>query len=250
MKRATEKPGSSIEKPAASRYKFGASELDRAIVEMRKGATMKATAARFGISVSRVDRAERLCEWHDKGATILAADPESLEGLGLVGEISRKLAQVLQYLCGHAEGLREDYIETYPRYRRTSEVLAAGEQAIRWRRGMGATLWAEWLAFMEARGLEWDEVKNPPAGPLPSGWNVVAFPQKGEELQRAKLTNTFIRERLKSLDSDWWGTWELLQQLPGGADAFGPHFGAVQCALDKVWNKLVQMRVIRDQPAT
>jgi hypothetical protein len=224
--------------------------MDRAIVEMRKSATMKATAARFGISISRVDRAARLCEWHDKGAAMLAADPESLKGLALVGEISRKLADVLQYLCADAEGLSEDYIETYPRYQRISEVLAAGEQAIRWRRGMGATLWAEWLAFMEARGLEWDEVRNPPAGPLPSGWNVVAFPQRGEELQRAKLTNTFIRARLKSLDSDWWGTWELLQELPGGADAFGRHFGAVQCALDKVWDKLVEMRVIRDQPAT
>jgi hypothetical protein len=224
--------------------------LDRAIVEMRKGATMKATAAHFGISVSRVDRAEWLCKWHDKGMAMLAADPESLEGLWHVGEISRKLADALQYLCGSAEGLREDYIETYPRYRRISEVLAAGERAIRSRRGMGAMSWAEWLAFMESRGLEWDEVRNPPAGPLPSGWNVVAFPQRGEELQRAKLTNTFIRARLKSLDSNWWGVWELLQELPGGEDAFGQHFGAVQRALDKVWDKLVEMRVIRNQPAS
>jgi hypothetical protein len=216
MKRATEKPGSATGKPAVPRQKFGASELDRAIVEMRKSATMKATAGHFGIPVSRVDRAERLCGWHDKGAAILAADPESLEGLWLVGEVSHKLASVLQHLCAEAEGLSESYINTYPRYRRISEVLAAGEQAIRWRRGIGATLWAEWLAFMEARGLEWDEVRNPPAGPLPSDWNVVAFPQRGEELQRAKLTNTFIRARLKSLDSNWWGVWELLKALPSG----------------------------------
>lgn len=91
-------------KPAASLRKFGASELDRAIVEMRKDATMKETAARFGIPVSRVNRAECLCKWYDKGAATLAADPESLEGLWLVGEISHKLANVLQYLCAHAEG--------------------------------------------------------------------------------------------------------------------------------------------------
>jgi hypothetical protein len=30
------------------------------------------------------------------------------------------------------------------------------------------------------------------------------------------------------------------------ADAFGPHFGAVQRSLDKVWNKLVEMRVIEE----
>lgn len=109
---------------------------------------------------------------------------------------------------------------------------------------MGATLWAEWLAFMEARGLEWDGVRNPPAGPLPADWNVVAFPRRGEELQRAKLTNTFIRARLKSLDSNWWGVWELLKALPNGEKLFGPHFGQVQKELDQVWDTLVEMRAI------
>ena len=95
-------------------------------------------------------------------------------------------------MCGRAAGYSEvddlssaeiidDFIETYPRYKRISEVAAAGERAIRYRRGMGAMLWAEWLAFMEARGLEWDEVRKAPAGSLPSDWNVVAFPPKGEE---------------------------------------------------------------------
>jgi hypothetical protein len=64
------------------------------------------------------------------------------------------------------------------------------------------------------------------------------------ELQQAKLTNSYVRARCTSLDRDWWSLWDLLQELPGGGDAFGPHFGAVQRELDKVWDKLVDMRVI------
>jgi hypothetical protein len=102
---------------------------------------------------------------------------------------------------------------------------------------------------MEARGLEWgkplSEPANAPAQPLQPGWNVVKFPKPGELLQ-AKLTNSYIRSRCVSLDRDWWSLWELLQELPGGADTFGPHFGTIQRALDNVWNKLVEMRMIEE----
>ena len=62
-------------------------------------------------------------------------------------------------------------------------------------------------------------------------------------MQRAKLTNTFIRARLKSLDSDWWGVWELLKDIPGG-DVSGPHFGRVQKELDHVWDTVTAMGII------
>lgn len=98
------------------------------------------------------------------------------------------------------------------------------EAAIRSRVGMGPARWAEWLAFMEARGLEWgkalSEPPNAPAKALHPGWNIVQFPARGK-LQQAKLTNSYIRARCTSLDRDWWSLWELLQELPGGADTFG-----------------------------
>jgi hypothetical protein len=84
---------------------------------------------------------------------MLAADPESLEGLSLTGVLSKGLANCLTGFCGTEEEL--EGVPDHQDYERISDVLRAGREVVRNRWAMGRVRWAEWLAFMQSRGLEW-----------------------------------------------------------------------------------------------
>jgi hypothetical protein len=132
---------------------------------------------------------------------MLAADPESIEGLGCVGEISNGLSNCLQGFCGTAEELER--VPHHEDYRRISDVLLAGASKVRNRWAMGPARWTEWLAFMEARGLEWgkplsSEAPNAPAKELPPDWNVLEFPT-GKNRAAVLPRNGKIRRRLVAL---------------------------------------------------
>lgn len=153
MKRTPKQCNEAAGKPAVTRNSRRLTDLQRAIVEMRKTASIRETAERFNIPQSQVTWAECIFHWSEKGEAVLAADPESLGGLSLTGAISQGLANCLTGFCGTEEELKG--VPDHQDYERISDVLRAGKEVVRNRWAMGRVRWAEWLAFMQSRGLEW-----------------------------------------------------------------------------------------------
>jgi hypothetical protein len=240
MTRSRKQQREAAGKPAVAHNPRKLTDQHRAMVEMRKTASLRETAEHFRVPVSQVSWAESVWCWHHKGAALLAADPESLEGLSLTGQLDHSLADVLQYFFGTDQ--HPAYSPDYPCYSRISDVLMAGEKAIRSRVGMGPARWAEWLAFMQARGLEWGkplslEPPNAPAKPLEPGWNVYQFPS-GECRASGQSRNGKIRQRLIALYREV----ECFHRLVADAIPLPKvnDFLIVRTGLDGVWDELVK----------
>ena len=152
MKR-TRKKQNTARTSAATHNPRRLTDKQRAMVEMRKTMSTRKTAKRFNVPVSQVISAESVAHWTQRGEAMLAADPESLEGLSLTGVLSRGLANCLMGFCGSEEELRG--VPDHQDYERISDVLRAGREVVRNRWAMGRVRWTEWLAFMQSRGLEW-----------------------------------------------------------------------------------------------
>jgi hypothetical protein len=197
------------------------------MVEMRKTVTIREVAEAFKVPASQVTWAESVVHWNKKGEALLAADPESLEGLSLTGQLDNGLADVLQYFCGSDQ--HPAYFPDYPRHGRISDVLMALEKAIRSRVGMGPKRWAEWLAFMEARGLEWgkplSDIPNAPAGELGGNWNVYDFPS-GKARLEITTRNSLIRSRWFSLSREINNFQSMLCEAVGEKNRFNNGFNS------------------------
>lgn len=73
------------------------SERNRAIAARRaEGATYKAIAAEFELSVRRIKIIADAVARYDRGLAYLHADPQSLEGLELTGQISSLVRKSLK----------------------------------------------------------------------------------------------------------------------------------------------------------
>jgi hypothetical protein len=73
------------------------SERNRSIAQRRaEGASVKAAAAEFGLSEKRIREIVDAVRQYDRGVGILALDPNSLEGLELVGKIPPLMRVSLQ----------------------------------------------------------------------------------------------------------------------------------------------------------
>jgi hypothetical protein len=113
---------------------------------------------------------------------------------------------------------------------------------------MGPARWAEWLAFMQARGLEWGkplsaEAPNAPAKSLPADWNVYAFPS-GEDRAAALSRNGKIRQRVVAMVREA----ECLQRLAAELirdDKKARHtFIALRIGLDSIWEDLEEAGIL------
>jgi hypothetical protein len=190
------------------------------------------------VTTSRILKAEWLQRRHEQGKALLAQDPESLEGLPLTGEMTDGLANVLRFSGGTLSP---------ERYQRLSEVLAAGEYAIRCRRHMGAKRWAEWLAFMASRGLEWGkpltQATSLPAQPLPDQWNVYQF-ASGDNLARFLSGNSKIRHRLVALGREINCFQRHVETVTKETTELKSAFLAVQTGLSLVWEGLEKQNIL------
>jgi hypothetical protein len=133
-------------------------------------------------------------------------------------------------------------------YRRISDVLMAGESAVRNRWAMGPARWAEWLAFMQARGLEWGRPLSEttaPALPLQPGWNVYQFP-RGDNIASALSGNGKIRQRMVALCREVDCFQRLLSEL---TDAKKVHhtFIMLRGGLDAIWEDLDEAGILAKQ---
>lgn len=232
-------------KPTVTRNSRRLTDKQRAMVEMRTTASIRKVAEAFKVPASQVTWAESVVHWNEKGEALLAADPESLEGLSLTGQLDRELADVLQYFCGFDQ--HPAYSADYPRHSRISDVLMAGEKAIRSRVGMGPKRWAEWVAFMNARGLEWGKplsaLPNAPAGELGGNWNVFDFPS-GKVRLEITTRNSLIRSRWFSLSREISNFQSMLCEAVGEKNHYNATFNAVHSGMGILFDLLVRERIL------
>jgi hypothetical protein len=220
-------------------------DKQRAIVEMRKTASRRETAERFNVPVSQVTWAESIFHWNMEGEAKLTADPESLEGLSSTGAISKGLADCLTGFCGSAEELKS--VPDHEDYERISDVLRAGAKVVRHRWAMGPARWAEWLAFMQSRGLEWgkplSELPNAPAKPLGQHWNVLEFPS-GDSRAPALSRNAQIRRRMVAMYREAECLQRLLTALVGDSKSLMPWFVSLHVGIDGIWKEMKKAGVL------
>jgi hypothetical protein len=235
-------------KPAVTRNSRRLTDKQRAIVEMRKTATVRETAERFDVPTSQVTWAESIFHWNMKGEAMLAADPESLEGLSLTGAISNGLARCLTGFCGSDEELQG--VPDHEDYERVSDVLRAGSKAVRHHWALGPARWAEWLAFMQSRGLEWgkplSEAPNAPAKPMVDGWNIIDFPTGRARLE-TMTHNTAIRARWCTLSREIGNFQSLLIEATGEKNRFNRHINAMIDGMNGLFDELVSRRILAEE---
>jgi hypothetical protein len=122
---------------------------------------------------------------------------------------------------------------------------------LRSRVGMGPKRWAEWPAFMHARGLEWgkplSDPPNAPAKPLGDGWNVYTLPD-GVARAEALSRNGSIRRRLSAMYREAACLQRLATDLLGQDKNIAPWFVSLRVGLDGVWEHLQEKGIIAKGP--
>lgn len=206
---------------------------DKVIVRMREAETLHAVAAGLGITVSRVLRAEWVAGRDAEGRKLLAKDPESIQGLALIGELSDGIADVLRY-----RGKME----------RLSDLVVAGKDRVWKLPSMGAKRWGELEAFLQRKGIVLGDPvpdENAPAGTMGDGWNVIDIPTGRRRLKRL-TRNLSIRARWCDLSRGLSNLQDLLSEAIGDKNTYNVEINVINATMGVLWDKLVSRCIVED----
>lgn len=154
-----------------------ASDLDRAIVAALETQTRTAVAAEHGLTVGQLHVIVQRVRRDVRGRELLAKDLESLEGLGLIGEIPDPAWRTLHYLNHHWSN--PVVME------RISDVTAAGRDFIR--NHLKPKPMAQLEEYLALKGLTWSSnprVIERPKPQQPQGQDDQRAERWGEILHR------------------------------------------------------------------
>ena len=118
---------------------------------------------------------------------------------------------------------------------------------MRHRWAMGPARWAEWVAFMQSRGLEWgkplSEPPNAPAKPPSQDWNVYEFPS-GDSRAPALSRNGQIRRRMVAMYREADCLQRLMSELIQDAKVASRSFIMLRVGLDSVWEDMERAGIL------
>jgi hypothetical protein len=130
------------------------SERDSAVLAQHEaGATLQEIAMALGLKYATVRRVvEHVGPIHAKGREMLAADPESLEGLRLTGGVSERVYSAIA---------NATYKIDVPDMERLSDIAAQGRECVARFPGVGPGVMAELDTILASFGIVWNPRPRP-----------------------------------------------------------------------------------------